>query len=250
MLNFGRKKELANVIGLMCKPYFLDYTEVLKRLQTYFERVYGLRLEYVTYSDSDNRDISGKLARFNKILFSDVSMLRIDTNKKMDDERELCATFSESKSEVLISIMINLKYTVHLREILSALGAGGNIYFGFMYEIELGKELVDGYLLNSSDSKKNVVNLPGIRLKEKLLYAMRLNRAELINGVLKDIFRKNIITNRHLDRLKGTQFLQFVQDQSAIQPFTEGVYLIEFKDDAALEQARKLAYKERLVFGS
>jgi hypothetical protein len=67
---------------------------------------------------------------------------------------------------------------------------------------------------------------------------------------MEDIFKHNLITNKHLAKIEHSELYFFLKENNLIKENSPGVYYFGFEQDNMLNYARKLAYSEKLVLCS
>lgn len=248
MLSIFKKKEQANVIAFSIKPYIQDCVTVLNNIKNYFNSTVNINLQNVTYCNAKNEDIDIDIDKLFKLDIDDVSLLNFRTNSDMEKEKEVSIGFYPmDDDELLFYCMVNKKNIVNLLEFYNLMGIFENLNYSFIYEITIGIGTPAAYLLDDADSNKTVLGLPANRIKQKKMWCFIENKELLLQGVMKDVFMSNMITELHMQKIRCTSFYDFIVQHSNFQKVSPGVYFFEFISKDDLDRARELAYAEKLV---
>lgn len=250
MFNFWKTRENASVLALSFSPFFSEYTTVLDRVVAFFESKTNLRLRKIHYCDSLNKDYHKDLKSVSGLKFDDVSLLQLNANDDMDKEAELMIGFTHMKNEVFAFCMLNNKFHVSLKEFYEILELNQNVLYGFKYEIVIGKETPSNYLLSSEAAKINTIGLESERISKEKMWCFIKNKNKLLDGVFKDIFLENIMTESHVKRIEGTEFSSFLSQKGIISEVNKGIFYFKFENLSDLNLARAIAYKEKIVLCS
>lgn len=247
MFNFFKKPQYGNVAAFSFSPFFEDYISFLKPLSEYLKIKYNLSLDHITYCNNNNKDISGLFSNFKNIQFNDVQLLHLGVNENMDSEILSNIGCSNFDKEVLIYCMINSEFEMDLRELYMLMDTQTKINYAFQYQVKLNKGIVNAYLLDSQDANRNVVGLAPARISVNKLQCFRKNQHALLEGIIKEIFLKNIINRLHFNRIKDTEFYNFITEKTLFDEIRDGIFYFEFSSHEQLLQAQEIAYKEKIV---
>lgn len=250
MFNFWKKREKASVLALSFSPFFSEYTTVLNRVVAFFESKTNLQVKKIHYCDSLNKDYHKDIKSIVGLKFDEISLLQLNVNDDMDKETELMIGFTHMENEVFAFCMLNNKLYVSLKEFYEVLELNQNVLYGFKYEIVIGKEDPINYLLSSEAAKINTIGLESERISKEKMWCFIKNQNKLLDGVFKDIFLENIMTESHVKRVAGTEFFSFLSQKGIISEVNKDVFYFKFENLNELKLARAIAYREKIVLCS